>query len=114
MAALFTLGSDGVIRFMVRVTPKASRERIDGVVIDSDGVPLLRIAVTEVPEGGKANKAVLALMAKQLGVAKTQLTVQTGAAERRKLLCLKGDATELARLNKWVASLALAQVRPSN
>jgi uncharacterized protein YggU (UPF0235/DUF167 family) len=105
MAALFTLGSDSVIRFMVRVTPKASRERIDGMVIDSDGVPLLRVAVTEVPEGGKANKAVLAMLAKELGVAKTQLTVQTGAAERRKLLCLKGDATELARLNKWASSL---------
>jgi uncharacterized protein YggU (UPF0235/DUF167 family) len=90
---------------MVRVTPKASRERIDGVIIDSDGVPTLKVAVTEVPEGGKANKAVLALLAKEFGVPRTQLTVQTGAADRRKLLRLEGDAAELARLNQWAAAL---------
>ncbi len=105
MNALFTSGSDGIIRFMVRVTPKASRQRIDGVIIDADGVPTLKVAVLEVPEGGKANKAVLALLAKEFGVAKKQLTVQTGAAERRKLICLEGDAAELKRLNAWAMAL---------
>lgn len=103
--ALFTAGSDGIIRFIVRVTPKASRQRIDGIAVDSDGVPMLKVAVTEVPEGGKANKAVLALLAKELDVPRTSLTVQTGAADRRKLICLQAEPAVLGRLNLWAHSL---------
>lgn len=64
----------------VRVTPKASRNR---VVVEADGA--IRVYVTVVPEGGKANAAVVKLLAKALGVPKTQLSLLRGATARDKL-----------------------------
>jgi uncharacterized protein len=66
----------------VRVTPKASRDRIVG----EDGA--IRVYVTVVPEDGKANEAVVCLLAKALGVAKTRLTLLRGATARDKVFRL--------------------------
>jgi uncharacterized protein YggU (UPF0235/DUF167 family) len=66
----------------VRVTPNARRARIDLV----DGA--IRIAVTEVPEAGRATEAARASLAKALGVAKTRLTLLRGATARDKLFRL--------------------------
>lgn len=62
----------------VRVTPKASRNRI---TVEAGQV---RVYVTIVPEGGKANAAVQKLLAKALGVAKSQLTLVRGQTSRDK------------------------------
>jgi uncharacterized protein YggU (UPF0235/DUF167 family) len=102
---LFTAGSDGSIRFIIRVTTRANREGVMGVINDSDGVPTLKLSVNAPAEGGKANRAVLSMLAKELGVARSALQIQTGAADRRKLICLQGDAALLARLNQWAAKL---------
>ncbi len=64
---------------VVRVTPKASRNR---VVVDGD---VLRVYVTVVPEGGKANAAVQKLLAKSLGIAKTRLILIGGKTGRDKV-----------------------------
>lgn len=66
----------------VRVTPKASRDRIT-----SDG-DVLRVYVTVLPEDGKANKAVQKLLAKAMGVAKTRLVLIRGGTSRDKLFRL--------------------------
>ena len=66
----------------VRVTPKAARERI----AVEDGT--IRVYVTVVPEDGKANAAVVKLLAKALGVAKTRLTLVRGATARDKVFRL--------------------------
>lgn len=63
----------------VRVTPRASRERI----VVEDGA--IRVYVTVVPEGGKANQAVAAILARALGVPKTSLTLIRGATARDKV-----------------------------
>jgi uncharacterized protein (TIGR00251 family) len=63
----------------VRVTPKASRDRVDG---ETDP---LRIYVTAPPEDGKANEAVRRLLAKSLGIAKTRLTLVRGPTSRDKV-----------------------------
>lgn len=71
-------------RILVRVTPKASQNKI--VVEDDDGGPLrLRVYVTTVPEDGKANKAVIALLSKFLKVPKTRLTLVSGHTGRDKV-----------------------------
>ncbi|HDR27165.1 DUF167 domain-containing protein [Rhodovulum sp.] len=64
----------------LRVTPKASRARI----VPGNG--LLRIYVTCVPEDGKANAAVLKLLAKALGVPKSRLAIIRGQTARDKLV----------------------------
>lgn len=63
----------------VRVTPKAAR---NAVQLDEAGA--IRVYVTTVPEGGKANAAVQKLLAKALGVAKTRLVLIRGAGARDK------------------------------
>ena len=65
-----------------RATPNAARSRID---VKSGQI---RIWVTCVPEGGKANKAVQVILAKALGVAKTRLTLIRGATSREKVFRL--------------------------
>ena len=63
----------------MRVTPKASRNVIK---VEGDQI---RVYVTVVPEGGKANAAVQKLLAKALGVAKSRLTLIRGQASRDKV-----------------------------
>lgn len=63
----------------LRVTPKASRNVI------TQGEEGLRAYVTVVPEDGKANAAVIALLAKSLGIAKGRLTLIRGATSRDKV-----------------------------
>ncbi len=67
----------------VRVTPKASRNRI---VLDGDD---LRVYVTTVPESGKATKDVIKLLARALGVPKSSLELARGATSRNKVFRLK-------------------------
>jgi len=63
----------------LRVTPKASRERL----LWQEGQ--LRAYVTAPPEDGKANEAVRKLLARAMGVAKTQLVLIRGATARDKV-----------------------------
>lgn len=63
----------------IRVTPKASRDRI---LVEGEDI---RVYVTTVPEDGKANAAVQKLLAKALGVPKTRLVLVRGATSRDKV-----------------------------
>ncbi len=66
----------------VRVIPKAKRAAV--AIVDGN----IRIHVTVAPEGGKANKEALRLLAAALGVAKSRLTLLRGAASRDKFFRL--------------------------
>jgi len=57
-AALFTAARGGV-SLNVRLTPKASANRVGPIVSNDAGDAVLKVAVTEIPEGGKANKALI-------------------------------------------------------
>lgn len=70
----------------MRVTPKASADRVGAVVADETGAGWLQVAVTAVPEDGKANKAVIALLAKRWKLPKSTLSVVRGTTDRRKLV----------------------------
>lgn len=69
----------------VRVTPKASRNRI----ICEDG--MIRVYVTTVPEGGKATKEVTKILARALGLPKTRLSLIRGATSRDKVFRVEGE-----------------------
>ena len=71
--------------FIVRVTPKSGAERLI-VEVDENGGQRIKVHVTVAPEDGKANKAVIALLAKALGVPKSALSVAQGATARDKLI----------------------------
>lgn len=91
----FAAAPDGV-RLAVRLQPKASAERIQGVVEEADGRLALKVAVTAPPEAGKANEALLALLARVLHLRRRDLSIALGAADRRKLVRVAGDPAALA------------------
>ena len=82
------------MRLRLKVQPKARREGVTGWTPDPDGMAL-KLSVGAPPEDGKANAAVIALLAKTLGVAKSAISVVSGATDRRKLVEIRGDETEL-------------------
>ncbi len=85
--------ADGVL-IGVKVVPGASRDRIVGVL---DGA--LKIAVAAPPEKGKANKAVIALLARALGVRRNQLAVVRGETTPHKTIAADGvTAAEVRKL----------------
>ena len=93
------------LRVRLKVTPKARRAGIGGLLAEPDGGRALKVAVTAAPEGGKANEAVVALLAKEWGVAKSAISVVTGATDRRKVVEIRGPSdTLLAQLQGWLAA----------
>ncbi len=94
--------SDGVL-VPVRLTPKAGRNRIDGVKADADGTRRLAVSVTAVPEHGKANGALIGLLAKTWNLPKSAIAITAGAKARAKLVRVAGDPdTLLARIEKEI------------
>lgn len=69
----------------VKVTTKAKSERIKKET-RSDGSVVYKVYVTAAPEDGKANEAVIKLLAKELGVAKSCLTITHGHKSREKTI----------------------------
>lgn len=86
--------SDG-ITVAVRLTPKSSADRIDGLAAAADGSTALKARVTAPPEGGKANAALLHLLATRWKLPKSALSVAAGAKDRRKIVHIAGDPEEL-------------------
>ncbi len=87
--------SDGVI-VNVRITPGASTDAKDRLHQTGDGIVALKIRVTQPPEKAKANKAVIALLAKRLGFAKSALTIVAGGTARDKQIKISGRPAAIA------------------
>ena len=84
---------------LVRLTPRAARDAIEGVTNLSDGRSALAARVRALPEKGAANAALAALIAHVCGVPKRAVRVTGGAASRLKTVTVAGDAgAVLARL----------------
>ncbi|MBB3594472.1 hypothetical protein FHX08_004876 [Rhizobium sp. BK529] len=88
---------DDHIRLAVRLTPNGGRDAIDGIESDGEGGMLLKARVTAAPEKGKANKALIALIAKSLGIAKSSVELISGDTSRNKILRIDGDPEDLIR-----------------
>jgi len=86
------------VRLFVRLTPRARRAAIEGVVTEPDGRVALKVAVTAPPEGGKANAALIALLGKSWRLPKRAFEIVGGATDRRKTLLVSGDPASLAAL----------------
>jgi uncharacterized protein (TIGR00251 family) len=69
----------------VHVVPRAARNEIVGVEEET-----LRIRVKAPPVKGKANEALVKLLAKTLGVGKNQIEVVSGHKSRRKTVKVEG------------------------
>lgn len=83
------------LRVRVRVTPKASRDSVEGLETTADGVAL-KIRVRAVPEDGAANEAVARVLAAWLEVPPRSVTLAAGGKSRVKTLEISGDGASLA------------------
>ncbi len=85
-------GAAAAARVAVRLTPRASAE---AVTVDGE---TLRVRVTAPPIDGRANVALVRLLAKRLRVARGAVRIVSGQAARQKLVEVAGlELTELLR-----------------
>ena len=100
------MASEG-LHVALRVQPKASQDRIEGLTQRAGGAVAIKLRIGAPPEDGKANAAVIKLLAKVWGLAKSDLEIVSGAASRDKVLRIAGDGPALLRkLNAWLAEQA--------
>lgn len=74
----------------VRLTPGAAHDRIDGWDMDAEGRPVLKCRVRAKPIEGQANTALIALLAKALGVRKSDIGIARGDQSRTKAVEVQG------------------------
>lgn len=104
------------VAIAVRVMPRGGRDDIDGVEVLANGRSVVKVRVRAVAEGGEANRAVIALLAKLLGVPKRQVRLLSGVTSRIKQIAVDGDPRQLgdalqAILQAIVAAKATANDR---
>jgi uncharacterized protein YggU (UPF0235/DUF167 family) len=86
-------------RLAVRLQPGARRAGVRGRLADGT----LRLAVTEPPEAGRANRALIELVCELLGIEPPQVRLARGGSSRSKTLAIEGIAP--AELERRVARL---------
>ena len=91
------------LRLSVRLTPNGGRDAIDGVETGSEGECYLKARVSVAPEKGKANKALIALIAKSIGIPKSALSLVSGETARKKILRIEGEPEDLIERLKAIA-----------
>lgn len=90
------VGSD--VHLTVRVTPKSSRDAVDGFAATTMGEgTALKVFVRAVPDNGAANSAVCHVVATWLGVPKSAVSLDIGSKSRVKTLRISGTAGDLER-----------------
>ena len=77
----------------VRAAPGASRDALAGIHGEA-----LKVSVTAPPEKGKANAAILRVLARALGLRRSQLSIDSGETSRNKRIRVEG--LEAARLRE--------------
>lgn len=90
--AIEILEHDDGVEFAVKVVPGSSRNKIVGVWETA-----LRVAVAAPPEGGKANKEVVRLLADAFGVKRGDVTITRGQTQPQKRVHIAGISVSGAR-----------------
>lgn len=93
MAWAFREANTGAIVLHVRVTPRAKHS---GLSIEGQR---LRVRLSAPPTDGKANRELVKLLAQRFAVAKTAITVRSGARSRDKTVAVSGPV-------QWPAELS--------
>lgn len=101
MARPWRIEGDALL-LCVRLTPRAGKDAIGGLWTDAKGTAWLRASVSAVPEKGRANAALIALLARALDIPSTAILLESGDVSRLKRLRISGNAAMLERtLEPW-------------
>ena len=79
----------------LRVTPRGGRDDIDGLETLANGRTVVKVRVRAIADGGEANRAVMELLAKALGVPKAKVRMLSGTTSRLKQIAVDGDPAKL-------------------
>ncbi|MGQ9630903.1 MAG: DUF167 domain-containing protein [bacterium] len=80
---------DGYLEFEVRVQPRSPRDEIVGLYGEA-----LKIRLTAPPVKGKANASCVSLLARYLGVPKSDVLISGGETSRTKRVRVRGVTEE--------------------
>jgi len=83
------------LRLSVRLTPNGGRDVLERLETSADDDVVLKARVSAVPENGKANKALIALLAKSLRIPKSTISFISGETARKKILRIDADPEDL-------------------
>ncbi|MBD9389419.1 DUF167 domain-containing protein [Agrobacterium sp. AGB01] len=83
------------LRLSVRLTPNGGRDILERLETSADDDVVLKARVSAVPENGKANKALIALLAKSLRIPKSTISFVSGETARKKILRINADPEDL-------------------
>ena len=94
------------LRVAVRLTPRAKADRLLAVASAADGRPVVKASVTAPAADGRANEALLQLLARAWRLPRRNLAIVAGAASRHKWVRVAGDPRRLLdRLSALIAAL---------
>lgn len=83
-------------RITVRLTPRADRDAVKG--FEAGAVrEVLRVRVTAPPVDGRANEALVRVLASRLGVPPSNVRIAAGQRGRTKVVIIDGFTPEVAR-----------------
>jgi uncharacterized protein len=83
---------DGGVTIAVKAVPGASRDRIVGELGGA-----LKVTVAAPPEDGKANRAIMRLLAERLELAESRISITCGQSTARKQFFVAGITPAFAR-----------------
>ena len=86
------------ISVAVRVAPRSGRDEVDGLETLADGRIVLKVRVRALADGGEANRAVIELIAKALGVPRARVRIRSGLTSRLKQIAVDGDPAKLGEI----------------
>ena len=100
-----TVAGGGLI-LMVRLSPRAKVDRLAGIAPAAAGRRVLKASVTAPAEGGRANEALLQLIARAWRIPRRDLSIATGSTSRSKAVRLAGDPQQLiAKISPEISQL---------
>jgi uncharacterized protein (TIGR00251 family) len=91
----------------IRLSPRAKCDRLLGIAAAPDGGRTLKVSVAAPAQDGRANEALLQLLARTWRLPRRDLSIAAGATSRNKIVRVAGDPHELiAKLSGELATLA--------
>ena len=81
----------------VKVTTRSAKPGVGGWKHDADGRDELEVRVAEAPADGEANAAIVKLIAKALGISRSEVAIISGRTSRHKRLSIPFDLEEARR-----------------
>jgi uncharacterized protein (TIGR00251 family) len=99
--------TDG-ISVALRVTPRGGRDDIDGIEVLANGRSVVKVRVRAIAEGGEANRAVTELLARVLGVRKSDVRVLSGTTSRHKQVAVDGNPKQLGEALRALTAIPSA------